>query len=248
MASPTHPPFTILPTPQDRLIAEPTCLELKLFPRDHPFYPSPTHNDLYQTKGLWHYALWISNSTPSFTHEKMKAEIGKMIRPTSPSNEQQKHPGAESLLLSILHNVPDILDLLELSPKLRLWSSTQNYIYDAIASQGYPDDTLCFHKCQKDSFLKTLNILIIEVWMSVYTHEFANLFLMSAWAYRGRKASHILVLWNMYGAVSLQIISHKVCHAIKIRLLVINTLWKQILSLYCLRTKNTEIKNLDKNS
>lgn len=42
---------------RDRLIAEPTCLELKLFPRDYPFYPSPTHNDLYQTKGLWHYAL-----------------------------------------------------------------------------------------------------------------------------------------------------------------------------------------------
>lgn len=54
--------------------------------------------------------------------------------------------------------------------------------------------------------------------------------------------------WNIYGAVSLQIIRYKGCHVIKISLLFITTFWKQILSsdLYFILfgNKNTEIKNL----
>lgn len=69
---------------------------------------------------------------PPFTHEEMKAEISKIMNSASSTLAVQA-PGVKALSLSILYNMPDVL-----GP----WNTSQNCIYDVIASQDYLDDTL----------------------------------------------------------------------------------------------------------
>lgn len=101
-------------------------------------------NNLFQTKGFWYYVLCMSNLSSSFDTWRDEG--------WNPYNDEPsiKYPNGTGTLWPSPYSRTSCLMY------LTLWRASQNCIYDVIASQGYSDDTLCFHKCQKDSFLKTL--------------------------------------------------------------------------------------------